>query len=101
LKGEDCSNDLLSVKHFPIYFHGSISLAEIEEALHSRGMHLRDDGRGRFLADRVPRFLHSRGMHLRDDGRGRFLADRVPRFLARSASPAMRVVEGRKAPQRG
>ncbi len=77
MKGEDCSNDLLSVKHFPIYFHGSISLAEIEEA------------------------LHSRGMHLRDDGRGRFLADRVPRFLARAASPAMRVVEGRKAPQRG
>jgi hypothetical protein len=40
-----------------IHFHGSISLQEIEEALHSKGMHLRDDGRGRILAERVPRFL--------------------------------------------
>jgi hypothetical protein len=45
------------LKHLPIYFHGSISLQEIEEALHSKGMHLRDDGRRRFLAERVPRFL--------------------------------------------
>ncbi len=45
------------VRHLPIYFHGSISLQEIEVALHSRGIHLRDDGRGRVLAERVPRFL--------------------------------------------
>ena len=45
------------LKQLPIYFHGSISLQEIEEALHSKGIHLRDDGRGRFLAERVPHFL--------------------------------------------
>jgi hypothetical protein len=45
------------MKHLPVYFHGSISLQEIEEALHAGGMHLRDDGRGRILAERVPRFL--------------------------------------------
>jgi hypothetical protein len=45
------------LKHLPIHFDGSISLREIEEALNSRGIHLRDDGRGRFLAERVPRFL--------------------------------------------
>jgi hypothetical protein len=45
------------LKQLPIYFHGSISLQEIEEALNSRAIHLRDDGRGRFLAERVPHFL--------------------------------------------
>ena len=41
----------------PIYFHGSISRGEIEEALRANGLHLRRDGRGRILADRVPRSL--------------------------------------------
>jgi hypothetical protein len=50
------------VKHLPIYFHGSISLREVEEALHSRGMHLRDDGRGRVLVDRIPRCLTSESL---------------------------------------
>ncbi len=65
----------------PIYFHGSIALDEIEEALHARGMYLRDDGRGRFLADRVPRFLI-----------------RAPDVVAgrAAAPPAMRAVAGRK-----
>jgi hypothetical protein len=68
------------VKHLPIYFHGSISLNEIEEALHSRGMHLRDDGRGRILADRVPRSLTGSA----ETGAGRS-----------GSPPAMRVVGGR------
>ena len=41
----------------PIYFHASIPLQEIEEALHAKGLHLRNDGRGRILANRVPRSL--------------------------------------------
>ncbi|SRR5258706_16236650 len=73
------SNDGGAVKHLPIYFHGSISLREIEEALHSRGMHLRGDGRGRLHADRVPRFV------VRD-------ADAIARRNV--ATPAMRVVGG-------
>ena len=44
-------------RHLPVYFHGSIPLREIEEALHSRGMHLRGDGRGRIFAERVPPYL--------------------------------------------
>jgi hypothetical protein len=71
----------VDLKQLPIYFHGSISLQEIEEALNSRGFHLRDDGRGRFLAERVPRFLtHA--------------ANAVPEQAA--APRAMRVVGGRK-----
>ncbi len=60
---------------------GSIPLREIEEALHSRGMHLRDDGRGRILADRVPRSLTRPAVAL---------AGRP------AAQPAMRVVLGGK-----
>jgi hypothetical protein len=66
-----------------IYFHGSISLREIEEALHSRGMHLREDGRGRLLADRVPRFL----ARAADAIAGRPVAP-----------PAMRLVGGQETP---
>lgn len=69
------------MKYLPIYFHGSISLREIEEALHSRGMHLRGDGRGHLHADRVPRFV-IRG------------ADAIARRTV--SPPAMRVVGGRR-----
>lgn len=40
-----------------IHFHASISLEDIENALHVAGIHLRHDGCGRVLAERVPAFV--------------------------------------------
>jgi hypothetical protein len=44
---------------FPIFFHGSIPLQEIADALASKGITLRSDPvvAGRMVADAVPRFL--------------------------------------------
>lgn len=41
-----------------IHFHGSISLEDIEKALHQAGIHLRPNPNGTgIIAERVPRFL--------------------------------------------
>lgn len=40
-----------------VHFNGCIPLKEIEEALYSRGIFLRQDARGQLTAEPAPRFL--------------------------------------------
>jgi hypothetical protein len=42
---------------FPIYFHGSIPMQDIADALAGIGVHLITDSAGRMNADNVPRLI--------------------------------------------
>lgn len=42
---------------YPIYFHGSIPMQDIADALAGIGVHMVTDTAGRMNADSVPRFI--------------------------------------------
>lgn len=45
------------MERFAIHFNSHITLADIADALHTKGIHLRCDANGKTLADAVPAFL--------------------------------------------
>lgn len=47
------------MKHFPIFFSGRIPLADIVDALATRGIQVRGEMGGRMVAEQIPSFLRA------------------------------------------